>query len=106
MRISHPFPGLVPGGYSCAVAGRAWVGAVLERLAKLLVEVAGAEQAGEEEVLDAATSVRTCTLGALTWEGYGAKIYSMVRVHMVFLRTRIQGYTALKTPLMWQSWIG
>ena len=71
MRISHPFPGLVPGGYSRAVAGRARVGAVLERLAELLVEVAGAEQAGEEEVLQPTTSVRTCASEDLTWEGNG-----------------------------------
>ena len=44
---------------------------MLERLAELLVEVAGAEQAGEEEVLQPTTSVRTCELGALTWEGNG-----------------------------------
>ena len=41
--MPYPFPGLVPGGYSRPVVGRARVGAMLERLAELHVEVAGAE---------------------------------------------------------------
>ena len=41
--LTYSFLGLVPGGYSRPVIGGAGIGAMLERLAELHVEVAGAE---------------------------------------------------------------
>ena len=54
--MSYSFLGLVPCGNSRAVVGGAGIGAVLERLAELHVEVARAEQSGEQQALDAPPS--------------------------------------------------
>ena len=72
--MSYSFLGLVPCGNSRAVVGGAGIGAVLERLAELHVEVARAEQSGEQQALDAPPSCGETLLLTLEYKIKGKRL--------------------------------